>query len=74
MKRQRISGLDGYLKPVTIGTLVLFSMLVFLVECTGGGGGGSKPAAVTEPDPVVEPFRELVNQGITRYLGVYTPM
>lgn len=74
MKRQRISVLSGYFKPVTIGTLILLSLLVFLVECSGPGGGSGKPGEVQDIDPPPTPFRELVSQGITRYLGVYTPM
>jgi hypothetical protein len=73
MKQPRISLFRGYLKPITIGTLFLVSITVFLVECSGGGGGG-QPGVPVGQESVHEPFQELVQQGVTKYLGIYTPM
>ncbi|WP_229801686.1 pectinacetylesterase family protein [Halioglobus japonicus] len=44
--------------------------MTLLVGCSDGSDGGSDSG----PDPVIAPFQELYDQGINRYIGVYTPM
>ena len=47
------------------------SASLFLAACFDGGGGSSSGGG-TEPEAM--PFQELYDQGITRYLGLYSPM
>lgn len=70
------SGLPtGLLRPITIGLIILLPLSFILIECSGGGGGSQPdlPQVIT-PEPEPEPFSELVQQGVTKYLGSYTPM
>jgi hypothetical protein len=45
------------------------ALLTFVVACSGGSNSHSEAGALP-----AAPFAELYTQGITRYLGVYTPM
>ena len=77
MKQPRMHPLAGYLRPITIAALVVASLAVLLVQCAGGGGGGgggTKPNAPSDQETTQAPFHELAGQGVTDYLGVYTPM
>ena len=48
-------------------------LLPLLAACSEDGSDRSGVAS-TEPQPAVAPYQELYDQGITRYLGEYTPM
>ncbi len=54
-----------------ITPLLMLATTVLLAACSDGGnnspGGG-------DPEPERLPFQELYDQGITRYLGLYSPM
>lgn len=56
--------------------IALGALLPILTACTDGSDSG--PLAPVAPPEVVEPeavpFEELLDQGIARYLGEYTPM
>lgn len=42
--------------------------------CSGGSDGPSAEPGVPLPPPASPPFQELYDQGVDRYLGVYSPM
>jgi hypothetical protein len=44
--------------------------LSLLVGCSDGSDGPNNPG----PEPVIAPFQELYDQGVSRYIDVYTPM
>lgn len=46
----------------------------FLVAASGCSNGGSSENKVDVVEPVAAPFQEIIDQGVTRYLGEYTPM
>ena len=61
-----------------LGRASIVCLIVFatLVGCSGGSSS-SRPALEVvepEPEPQAKAFQELYDQGITRYLGIYTPM
>ncbi len=67
--------------PSTIGrsslgarTINLAAILSLGLLTACSDGGDSSPGAPTEPPAEVVPFQELYDQGVTRYLGEYTPM
>jgi hypothetical protein len=59
---------------VAARTVNLAAVLSLGVLTACSDGGDSSPAAPTEPPAEVVPFQELYDQGISRYLGEYTPM
>jgi len=54
-------------------TLLATSVLVACSDSDNDRGPQPVPPP-PEPEPVIAPFQELYDQGITRYLGEYTPM
>ncbi len=54
-------------------TLLATSGLMACSDSDNDRGSQPEPPP-PEPEPVVAPFQELYDQGITRYLGEYTPM
>jgi hypothetical protein len=49
-----------------------FALASLLAACSGGNSNNDNDASHNDVD--TNPFQELVDQGVTRYLGVYTPM
>ena len=59
--------------------LIGIALVSVLAACSNGNGNNNLSTTLGEPEPEqpvedVNPFQELVDQGVTRYLGVYTPM
>ncbi len=59
--------------------LMAATLLSALAACSNGNGNNNASNTQAEPEsetPVedVNPFQELVDQGVTRYLGMYSPM
>lgn len=46
----------------------------FLLACSDSDSDRNSEPVIVEPEPEVMAFQELYDQGITRYLGEYTPM
>ena len=67
-KQQQLGRLPVYFILALIG--VVISALA--TTCSGGGGGNH--SRNTAAPPPAQPFQELYDQGIDRYLGIYTPM
>ena len=74
VKQLRIGFSSGVVKPLSIGVLILIPLAIFLAECSGGGGGVAKQDPGDSSAHQVQPFEELIQQGVSKYLGVYSPM
>lgn len=63
----------GRIAPVR-RALTLLSLAALMVACSSGNNNNSNDSGSDISSADANPFQELVDQGITRYLGLYTPM
>ena len=70
------------MNSINLKTLLLAGVVLVLATACGGGSEGGDPADTdaggatpTQPAPPVaeQPFKELYEQGVARYLGVFAP-
>jgi hypothetical protein len=67
-KQQQLGRLPVYF------ILALIGVVISALATTCSGGGGGHHSRNTAAPPPAQPFQELYDQGIDRYLGIYTPM
>ncbi len=59
-----------------VGQALVLSFIAVLAACSDSDSGAGLEPAVSAPQPELSraPFQELLDQGVNRYLGEYTPM
>ncbi|MGI9287927.1 MAG: pectin acetylesterase-family hydrolase [Pseudomonadales bacterium] len=73
IKQLRIGLSKGLVRPLSLGVIILIPLTTLLVECSGGdGSSNSNPPTIAQIE--TEPFSAVFQQGITKYLGIYSPM
>jgi len=50
-----------------------FGVAVLLGACSSGSDNDDNGGLTPIPPPAAVPFQELIDQGVTRYMGVYSP-
>jgi len=58
----------------TLNSSLLIAMTLALTTACSDSNDSFSPAPPDVPEPAAVPFQELYDQGVDRYLGVYTPM
>jgi len=84
MKRSSFSAVVLLTATARQALFACLLVLPLLLGCSSGSDGGidfadpvepaPEPEPEPEPEPVVTAFQEIIDQGIIRYLGLYTPM